>query len=224
MPGETEAKRRDRMIRRQLVARGIDDERVLAAMRDTPREVFVPRERRQRAYSDEALPIGLGQTISQPYIVALILQSMALRGPELVLEVGTGSGYSAALLSRLAARVVSIERLAVLAERARRCLAEVGAGNVEVIHGDGGQGWPALAPYDAIAVHALAPELPGALVEQLAPGGRLVIPLRATLGGVLTLFTRTESGLDRMPLAAVAFVPLISGEAAAEHGRRPARP
>ncbi|MBO0851343.1 MAG: protein-L-isoaspartate O-methyltransferase, partial [Pseudonocardia sp.] len=120
MPGETEAKRRDRMIRRQLVARGIDDERVLAAMRDTPREVFVPRERRQRAYSDEALPIGLGQTISQPYIVALILQSMALRGPELVLEVGTGSGYSAALLSRLAARVVSIERLAVLAERARR--------------------------------------------------------------------------------------------------------
>lgn len=224
MSGEIEAKRRDRMIRRQLVARGIDDERVLAAMRDVPREAFVPKERRQRAYSDEALPIGLGQTISQPYIVALILQSMALRGTELVLEVGTGSGYSAALLSRLAAHVVSIERLAVLAESARRRLAEVGARNVEVIHGDGARGWPALAPYDAIAVHALAPELPHALVDQLAPGGRLVIPLRAALGGVLTLYARTESGLDRTHLAAVAFVPLVSGEAAAEHGRRPARP
>lgn len=224
MPGETEAKRRDRMVRRQLMARGIDDERVLAAMRDTPREVFVPRERRQRAYADEALPIGLGQTISQPYIVALILQAMALRGHELVLEVGTGSGYSAALLSQLATRVVSIERLAVLAERARRRLDELGARNVDVIHGDGGRGWPGMAPYDAIAVHALAPELSPALVDQLAPGGRLVIPLRATLGGVLTLFTRTGSGLDRTPLAAVAFVPLISGEPAAEHGRRPARP
>jgi len=222
MTGETEARRRDRMVRRQLMARGIDDERVLAAMRDTPRETFVPRERRHRAYADEALPIGLGQTISQPYIVALI-QAMALRGPERVLEVGTGSGYTAALLSRLAAQVVSIERLAVLAERARRCLTKVGVHNVEVIHGDGGQGWPALAPYDAIAVHALARQLPGALVDQLAPGGRLVIPLRATLGGVLTLLTRTESGLDRTHLAAVAFVPLISG-VAAEHGRRPARP
>jgi protein-L-isoaspartate(D-aspartate) O-methyltransferase len=223
MTGETQARRRDRMVRRQLMARGIDDERVLSAMRDTPRETFVPRERRHRAYADEALPIGLGQTISQPYIVALILQAMELRGPERVLEVGTGSGYTAALLSRLVAQVVSIERLAVLAERARRCLTKVGVHNVEVIHGDGGRGWPALAPYDAIAVHALARELPGALVDQLVPGGRLVIPLRATLGGVLTLLTRTESGLDRTQLAAVAFVPLISG-VPAEHGRRPARP
>jgi protein-L-isoaspartate(D-aspartate) O-methyltransferase len=214
---------RDRMIRRHLLARGIDDERVLAAMRDTPREAFVPDDQRHRAYADEALPIGFGQTISQPYIVAAILRALALRGPERVLEVGTGSGYSAALLARLAARVVSIERLAPLAERARRCLAEVGARNVEVVHGDGTRGWPAEAPYDAIAVHALAPKLPPALVEQLAPGGRLVVPLRAEVGGVLTVFTRTESGLDRRSLDAVAFVPLVSGETE-EPARRAGRP
>lgn len=216
MPDETMTKKRDRMVRRQLEPRGITDQRVLAAMRETPRETFVPRDLRGRAYSDEALPIGMGQTISQPYIVAAILQALGLLGHERVLEVGTGSGYSAALLSRLAAHVVSVERLEPLVRRARRCLDTAGADNVEVIHGDGGRGWPAEAPYDAIAVHALAPELPDALVDQLAPGGRLVVPLRGHVGGVLTLFTRTESGLEHRALDAVAFVPLVSGASPAD--------
>jgi protein-L-isoaspartate(D-aspartate) O-methyltransferase len=208
------AVRRDRMIRRQLVARGIGDERVLEAMAAVPRELFVPAACRNLAYADQAVPIGSGQTISQPYVVGAMLAALALRGDERVLEVGTGSGYTAALLSRLAHQVVSVERHARLVMRARAVLDRLGVTNAEVIHGDGSRGWPEQAPYRAIAVHALAGEEPDAFLEQLGTGGRLVIPLRVGRSGILTRFTRTESGVERTTLGRVAFVPLISDQPA----------
>ncbi|HYP56053.1 MAG TPA: rRNA adenine N-6-methyltransferase family protein, partial [Solirubrobacterales bacterium] len=147
---------RARMVERQLRRRGISDERVLSAMGEVPREEFVPGRYRSRAYSDSALPIGEGQTISQPWIVAAIAQALELRGDELVLEVGTGSGYSAALLSRLAPHVVSVERHLGLAGEARAALARLGYANVEVVVGDGSLGVPERSPFDALAVHAVA--------------------------------------------------------------------
>jgi protein-L-isoaspartate(D-aspartate) O-methyltransferase len=208
------AVRRDRMILRQLVARGISDERVLEAMAVVPRELFVPPRYRNLAYADQAVPIGSGQTISQPYVVAAILAALALRGDERVLEVGTGSGYTAALLSRLAHQVVSVERHARLAVRARAVLDRVGVTNAEVIHADGSRGWPDQAPYQAIAVHALASEEPDAFLQQLPTGGRLVIPLGVSHHGILTRFTNTEAGVERTTLCRVAFVPLISDQPA----------
>jgi protein-L-isoaspartate(D-aspartate) O-methyltransferase len=186
--------RRD-WVDRQLVARGIRDERVLAAMRAVPRERFVPERARRHAYDDDALLLGHGQTISQPYVVALICEALRLRGGELVLDVGTGSGYQAAVLAMLARSVVSVERIPELAEQARANLAGTG---VEVRVGDGALGVPDRAPFDAIAVAASAAVLPSALVEQLAPKGRLVLPLGETL-------VRVEA------LAPVRFVPLVSG-------------
>lgn len=206
------ALRREQMVQQHLVARGIDDERVLEAMGAVPREAFVPEEHQGLAYADQPLPIGHGQTISQPYIVALLAQALDLQGHERVLEVGTGSGYSTALLGRLAREVVSVERHSELACRARDTLAQLGAGNIEVITGDGSRGWPDRAPYDAIAVHALAPDDPQAFLAQLPPAGRLVVPLPAQGGDLLTLFISREGRVEHQVLDMVAFVPLINDE------------
>jgi protein-L-isoaspartate(D-aspartate) O-methyltransferase len=197
------------MVERQLRRRGIHDERVLAAMAAVPRERFVPPRERRRAYRDGALPIGSGQTISQPWIVAAMAQALELDGDELVLEVGTGSGYSAAVLSLLCRELVTIERHVALADQAQALLRELGRTNVEVRAGDGTLGAPARAPFDGISVTATAEgEAPPALVAQLAPHGTLVCPVRHTRGEHLV---RIRDGKEEL-LAAVRFVPLVSGE------------
>jgi protein-L-isoaspartate(D-aspartate) O-methyltransferase len=203
------------MVERQLRRRGIADERVLAAMERVPRELFVPEGIRARAYSDAALPIGHEQTISQPWIVAATIAALGLRGPETVLEVGGGSGYTAALLAELARRVVSIELVPELAATARAALSGYEPGRVEVIVGDGSLGLPDRAPFDAIAVHAASPGPPSALLDQLAPGGRLVAPVAAERGENLTLFWRDRSDPERYmrrELSPCRFVPLLGAE------------
>jgi protein-L-isoaspartate(D-aspartate) O-methyltransferase len=206
-----EALRAD-MVERQLRRRGIGDERVLAAMREVPREEFVPEAQRRRAYADSALPIGSGQTISQPWIVAAICQALELRGTERVLEVGTGSGYSAAVLARLAAEVVTNERHAELAQEAAARLANLGITGVEVVVGDGSRGLPERAPFEAIAVHATAPEPPASLLEQLTPDGRLVVPIASRGADMLTLFRRHDGELQTVIIGPCRFVPLIGEE------------
>jgi protein-L-isoaspartate(D-aspartate) O-methyltransferase len=200
-------------IERKLRGRGIQDERVLAAMAAVPRELFVPEALRAQAYEDGALPIGAGQTVSQPYVVALICQGLALQGDERVLDVGTGSGYQAAVLAELASEVHSIERVPALAERAREALAEAGYERVAVHVGDGTLGLPEQAPFGGIAVAAAAPEVPMPLWRQLAPGARLVVPLgRRSRAQKLCVIERTDAGprlLDHVP---VRFVPLIGVE------------
>jgi protein-L-isoaspartate(D-aspartate) O-methyltransferase len=200
------------MVERQLRRRGIEDDRVLAAMEAVPRELFVPEARRSQAYSDAALPIAEGQTISQPWIVAAICQALDLRGGERVLEVGLGSGYSAAVLARLAAEVVGVERHALLAEEARGALELAGAGNVEVVVGDGSRGLPERAPFEAIAVHASAPSPPRTLLGQLAEGGRLVAPIAGDGADMLTLFLRRGEQSEAVALASCRFVPLVGDE------------
>lgn len=206
------AKARTRMVERQLRARGIADERVLAAMGEVPREEFLPKEVRDRAYADSALPIGCEQTISQPWIVAAICQALRLQGAELVLEVGTGSGYSAAVLSHLADHVVSVERHEGLSREARRALAALGVGNVELTVGDGSLGVPERAPFDAIAVHATAPAAPPALLDQLADGGRLVVPIASEGADMLTVLQRQGEGFETRTIGPCRFVPLIGEE------------
>jgi len=197
------------MVERQLERRGIDDARVLDAMREVPRELFVPEDQRRRAYRDGALRIGEGQTISQPWIVACMAQLLELRGDETVLEVGTGSGYAAAVLSRLCAAVVTIERFESLATRARATLAELGYDNVEVRVGDGARGAPDRAPFGGISVTATATgEPPAALFEQLAPGAALVCPVARGRREQLMRFREGEAEA----VASVRFVPLVSGE------------
>ena len=197
------------MVERQLRRRGITDERVLTAMATVPRELFVPRRERSRAYRDGALPIGSGQTISQPWIVAAMAQALELEGDERVLEVGCGSGYSAAVLSLVAREVVTIERHVALADQAQALLRELGRTNVEVRAGDGTLGAPDRAPFDAISVTATAEGgPPPALLDQLAPHGRLVCPIRRAAGEHLV---RIRDGAEEV-LAAVRFVPLVSGE------------
>jgi protein-L-isoaspartate(D-aspartate) O-methyltransferase len=203
------AARRAAMVENQLRARGIWDERVLAAMGAVPREDFVPRRLRHRAYVDSALPIGGEQTISQPWIVAAICQELALTGAERVLEVGTGSGYSAAVLARLAAEVISIERDPELSRSARRALAALGVANVHLEIGDGSLGDPDRAPFAAIAVHATAPGPPPALIEQLLDGGRLVIPVFEEAEEMLVVFHRHGERMTRATIAPCRFVPLI---------------
>jgi protein-L-isoaspartate(D-aspartate) O-methyltransferase len=200
------------MVERQLRRRGIGDERVLAAMREVPREEFVPEAQRRRAYADSALPIGSGQTISQPWIVAAICQALELRGTERVLEIGTGSGYSAAVLAQLAAEVVTIERHAELAHEAAARLAKLGVTGVEVVVGDGSRGLPDRAPFEAIAVHATAPEPPASLLEQLTPDGRLVVPIASRGADMLTLFRRRDGELQTVVIGPCRFVPLIGEE------------
>lgn len=206
------AELRARMVERQLRRRGIRDERVLAAMGEVPREEFVDERRRDRAYADAALPIGEGQTISQPWIVAAICQALELRGGERVLDVGSGSGYSSAVLSRLAAEVIGIERHASLAAGARRALDSLGVDNVELIVGDGSRGLPERAPFEAIAVHATAPAAPRALLAQLADDGRLVVPIAARGADMLTVFRRRGEDLVATEIGPCRFVPLIGEE------------
>ena len=197
------------MVRRQLSGRGIEDERVLAAMAEVPRELFVPEELRRRAYRDGALRIGEGQTISQPWIVACMAQALELKGDERVLEVGAGSGYAAAVLSRLCAEVVTIERYESLAREAAARLAELGYDNVEVRHGDGTGGAPDRAPFQGISVTATAAEEPPpALLGQLAEGGTLVCPVAR---GSRELLIRVRDGREER-LADVRFVPLVAGD------------
>lgn len=201
------AEERKRLIERHLKPQGIRNEKVLAAMEKVPRHRFVPRALRDEAYLDSPLPIGHGQTISQPYVVALMTQALELEGGEKVLEVGTGSGYQTAILAELARRVITVERIAPLAAGAREKLK--GYGNVIMISGDGSSGYEKEAPYDAIIVTAAAPRVPPALFEQLAVDGRLVIPVGPAFYQQLLKFTRTEAGLREEYLLAVSFVPLI---------------
>jgi protein-L-isoaspartate(D-aspartate) O-methyltransferase len=204
---------RARMVERQLRRRGIADERVLAAMGQVPREAFVPPGLRHRAYADSALPIAERQTISQPWIVAAICQALELSGSERVLEVGTGSGYSACVLSLLAARVISVERHHALALAARETLASLAVTNVELEIGDGSRGLPERAPFDAIAVHATAPAAPPALVSQLAEGGRLVVPIAGDGEvDVLTLLRRRGERIETEEIGPCRFVPLLGEE------------
>jgi protein-L-isoaspartate(D-aspartate) O-methyltransferase len=200
------------MVERQLRRRGISDGRVLDAMREVPREMFVAEPQRRRAYADSALPIGSGQTISQPWIVAAICQAMDLEGGERVLEVGTGSGYSTAVLARLAREVFSIERHPELAEEATARLRELAVTNVEVGVGDGSRGLPERAPFDAIGVHATAPEPPHSLFEQLVEGGRLVIPIASRGADILTQYVRRDGEVETNVIGPCRFVPLIGEE------------
>jgi protein-L-isoaspartate(D-aspartate) O-methyltransferase len=200
------------MVDRQLRRREIDDERVLEAIGRVPRELFVPAGLRRRAYADSALPIGEGQTISQPWIVAAICQALRLEGEERVLEVGSGSGYSTSVLALLAREVIGIELLPALAAGARRAIGELGLGNVEVIAGDGGLGLPDRAPFDAIAVHAAAPAEPRTLLGQLVEGGRLVVPIATGSADVLTVFRREDGSFDREEIGPCRFVPLLGAE------------
>jgi protein-L-isoaspartate(D-aspartate) O-methyltransferase len=210
--GDPEAwtRAREAMVRDQLSARGISDERVLAAMRRVPRHEFVPAASREEAYADGPLAIGHGQTISQPYVVAAMTEALGLRGGERVLEVGTGSGYQAAVLAELGVEVYSIEIVEALAERARADLERLGYA-VHLRVGDGYRGWPEAAPFDAILVTAAPDHVPPSLVEQLAEGGRLVLPLGQGVQDLVRL-TRTADGVRRETLFGVRFVPM-TGEA-----------
>ncbi len=203
---------RSEMVERQLRRRGIGDERVLAAMAAVPRERFLPERHRHRAYADSAVPIGEAQTISQPWIVAAICQALELEGAELVLEIGTGSGYSTCVLARLASRVVSVERHDALARSARQELDSLGVANAEVMVGDGSRGLPERAPFEAIAVHATAPAPPETLLGQRADGGRLVVPVALDSFDMLTLFRREGEGLRREEIGPCRFVPLLGEE------------
>jgi len=202
-----------RGARRRLVSvlqdQGIHDLSVLHAIDEVPRHLFIPTGVRHRAYEDSALPIGNGQTISQPSIHARYLELLGLTGNERGLEIGTGSGYQTALLCKLASQVFSIERIAPLLDRAREILQQVGCTNVSFMLGDGTLGWPDYAPYDAILVGAAAPEIPPAYIEQLADGGRLLIPLGGRDEQTLHLFTRKGDTLDQKDIAPVRFVPLV---------------
>src|SRR4051794_15813521 len=207
--GDRYAHRRARMVERQLRRRGIEDERVLAAMAEVPRELFVPEDQRRQAYRDGALRIGEGQTISQPWIVACMAQLLELSGDERVLEVGTGSGYAAAVLSRLAREGVTIERYPALAETARAALGQLGYDNVEVRVGDGTRGAPDRAPFGGISVTATAlDDPPATLLDQLAPGAALVCPVKR---GGRELLIRFRDG-EAEAVAPVRFVPLVSDE------------
>jgi protein-L-isoaspartate(D-aspartate) O-methyltransferase len=205
---------RQDMVERQLVARGVKNPRVLAAFARVPREAFVPAELAYAAYDDRALPLAHGQTISQPYVVALMLEALAPEPDDRTLEVGTGSGYAAALLAQMCAEVYTIERLPELADAARERLARLGCANVRVRSGDGTLGWPEAAPFDGILVSAGGPRLPPSLVDQLADGGRLVMPLGPEHAGQeLVRVERRGSELLREGLGPVQFVPLIGRDA-----------
>jgi len=205
------ADERERMVTSQIEARGVRDPRLLRALRAIPRHEFVPPEQRTHAYEDRPLPIGEGQTISQPYIVAVMTELLELDGSEKVLEIGTGSGYQAAVLSMLAREVYSIEIVPELARRAAADLARLGYANVHVRHGDGYRGWPEEAPFDAIIVTAAPGHVPEPLVEQLAIGGRMVLPV-GDVSQDLVLVTRSEDGVRQERLLGVRFVPM-TGEA-----------
>jgi protein-L-isoaspartate(D-aspartate) O-methyltransferase len=196
------------MVDEQIAARGVTDPRVLAAMLKVERDLFVPAALRKAAYADEPLPIGCGQTISQPYIVAYMTEALGLGPEDRVLEIGTGSGYQAAILAELAKEVYTIEVVEPLAEASRERLASLGYSNVEVICGDGYSGLPKKAPFDAIMVTAAPPEIPEELAAQLKTGGRMIVPA-GSFFQELYLITKTVAGLETKPLLSVRFVPMI---------------
>lgn len=201
---------RDEMVERTVVGRGVRDPDVLRAMRTVPRHLFVPPDSRDLAYEDEPVPIGLGQTISQPYVVAWMAELARVRPGARVLDVGTGSGYQAAVLRTIGAEVWSIERLPELHERARRALADAGVEGVQLRLGDGRQGWPEAAPFDAILVAAAAEHVPLALLDQLEIGGRLVVPVGTRWEQELVVLEHTDwGGIRRHTHGEVAFVPLV---------------
>ena len=200
---------RRRMVDEQIRARGVRSRRVLDAMMRVPRHLFVPADSRARAYDDTPLPIGQGQTISQPYIVAYMTEELDLSPDHRVLEIGTGSGYQAAVLAELVKQVWSVEIVPELAERARRTLADTGYRNVEIRAGNGYLGWPERAPFDRIIVTAAPPEIPQALVEQLAVGGRMIVPV-GTLLQELVLLTRNARGVTEKRTIPVRFVPMVN--------------
>jgi protein-L-isoaspartate(D-aspartate) O-methyltransferase len=199
---------RERMIHEHLRGRDITDARVLEVMSSIPRHLFVPEEYHDQAYADGPLPIGNGQTISQPYIVALMTQMLILQGTETVLEIGTGSGYQSAVLSRLARKIYTVERFASLAEHAKKTFTRLGYDNIEITVGDGSLGLSTYAPYDAILVTAAAPDTPRILLDQLAEGGRLVIPVGRRWEQHLHLWKRVGDNFEEHSFIPVAFVPL----------------
>jgi protein-L-isoaspartate(D-aspartate) O-methyltransferase len=204
---------RAQMVREQIVSRGVEDPRVLAAMEKVPRHLFVPENLRAHAYRDHPLPIGLGQTISQPYIVAFMTEALDLKPTDRVLEIGTGSGYQAAILGELVKEVYTIEIIETLGLRARRTLDAMGYGNIRAKIGDGYRGWPSKAPFDAVIVTCAPEEVPQALVRQLKEGGRLIIPV-GRAGGVQSLVKAVKKGgrLEQKEVMAVRFVPMVRGK------------
>jgi protein-L-isoaspartate(D-aspartate) O-methyltransferase len=208
------ASEREAMVERQMKRRGITEPEILDAFRQVPRELFVSPAYAHLAYEDHPLPIEAGQTISQPYIVALMIEAAAVCSGSKVLEVGSGSGYAAAVISRIAAKVVGIERQHELVEVARERLSRIGYENVEIVEGDGTRGWPEQAPYDAIIVAASGSHLPQPLLDQLRPGCRLVMPLGGPgwMQKLVSVFKRDDGSFDKSDLGAVRFVPLIGDE------------
>ncbi len=204
---------RNKMVDTQLIPRGINDPKVLEAMRKVPRHLFVDEALWSQAYGDHPLPIGHGQTISQPYIVALMTQALELKGNEKVLEIGTGSGYQTAILAEIVKRVYSVERIGALLMRARRILDKLGYKNIALKLDDGTWGWPEHSPYDAIIVTAAAPKVPEKLLEQLAPFGRLVIPVGDEYSQELQKYIKVDDHFIQESLGGVRFVKLIG-----EHG------
>ena len=200
---------RKRMVEEQLLPRKIEDERVLAAFRKVQRHKFIPEELRPSAYADFPLPIGEAQTISQPYIVALMTECLGLTGKEKVLEIGTGSGYQTAILAELAKEVYSIERFASLAKRAEDTLRELGYSNIKIKLGDGSLGWPEEAPFDRIIITAAAPRVPLPLTDQLKENGKLILPLGESFSQVLTVVTKKKNGVESINVCGCVFVPLV---------------
>ncbi|MGB2964623.1 MAG: protein-L-isoaspartate(D-aspartate) O-methyltransferase [Anaerolineales bacterium] len=200
---------RKRMVERQIARRGISSPRILEAFSEIPRHLFIPADQHLYAYADGPLPIGKGQTISQPYIVAYMTMHLNLKGDERVLEIGTGSGYQAAILGKLAAEVHTVERHSSLAKSASKLLEDLGFNNIQIHLGDGTKGLPDFAPYDGIMVTAAAPDVPAPLLSQLADGGRLIMPVGGRIGQVLHLYQRRGEEITKEDLAPVAFVPLI---------------
>jgi protein-L-isoaspartate(D-aspartate) O-methyltransferase len=202
-------KERGRMVDEQIVSRGVKDERVLAAMRKVPRHEFLPEAIRGMAHSDNALPLGEGQTMSQPYMVALMTELLELKGTERVLEVGTGSGYQAAVLAELCEKVYTVERIKTLADKARATLDRLGYRSVAIKVYDGTYGWKEMAPFDAIIVTAASPEIPTPLIEQLKEGGRMVVPVGERYGQDLVKVKKTAEGIITKKSIPCVFVPLI---------------
>ncbi len=197
------------MVEEQLITRGIDDKRVLSVFRKVGRHLFVPPEQNNSAYSDFPLNIGFGQTISQPFIVALMTQVLGLKETDKVLEIGTGSGYQTAILASLCRQVYSIERFEELAKKATNILSEIGFSNVAIKEGDGTLGWKEFSPFDAIIITAAAPEVPEGLLEQLKINGRMVLPLGGLMSQMLTLLIKTKAGIEKKDICSCVFVPLV---------------
>jgi protein-L-isoaspartate(D-aspartate) O-methyltransferase len=207
---------RERMVKEEAIAKGIDDPRVIRALLEVPRHRFVPEAMEREAYGCSALPIGSGQTISAPHMVALMTQALQLEGKERILEIGTGSGYQAAVLHHITARVITVERVSELARRAQRLFQELGLEGLVVKVGDGSQGYPEAAPYDRIIVTAAAPHVPSALLQQLGPGGILVAPIGDRMEQVLMRYRKRGDVVDEESICRCIFVPLLGKNGFAE--------